>query len=410
VGPIRQRWEIEHRGYEEGQRFEDHLLAGPFSSYQHAHLFAPSASGTSCLKDVLTFALPMGALGQLLGSSWIRRKLSRVFAYRHATTRADLSFWSSQARFSKMRIALTGATGMIGRSLVPFLTTQGHQVVRLLRRPLPGLPAVADVSWDPANAALAIDQLGRCDAVIHLAGRNIAEGRWTPTIKRELVESRVHSTRQLAQALAAAPQRPRVFVVASGVGIYGDRGDEGLSEESAHGAGFLADLCKEWEAAAEPARAAGIRVIHLRLGVVLDPGAGALARLLPIFRSGLGGRVGHGRQWMSWVALDDVLQIITFVLNQEALVGPINAVSPEPLRNSSFTQELGSALGRPAVCPVPEFALRLAFGEMADSLLIASARAHPSKLLSQGYNFRHASLSHALAHMLGKNTTKPIPS
>ncbi|MFQ5915907.1 MAG: TIGR01777 family oxidoreductase, partial [Nitrospinota bacterium] len=240
------------------------------------------------------------------------------------------------------------------------------------------------------------------DAAVHLSGENIGEGRWTAAKKAAIRDSRVKSTRLLAETLARLEQPPRVFVCASAVGYYGDRGEEVLREESPLGSGFLPDLSLEWESAAEPAVQKGIRVVHLRNGIVLSPKGGALAKMLPPFKLGLGGKLGSGRQYVSWISLDDMVGVIRHALERESLSGPVNAVAPNPVTNAEFTQTLGRVLSRPTVFQVPAFTLRLAFGEMADAALLASARVEPARLLASGYSFRHPELEGALRHILGK--------
>jgi uncharacterized protein (TIGR01777 family) len=239
------------------------------------------------------------------------------------------------------------------------------------------------------------------DAVIHLAGETIAE-RWTKAKKQAIRESRVLGTRNIAEALAQTAKRPAVLIAASAIGYYGDRGDEVLTEESTGGEGFLAEVCREWEAASQAAAKAGIRTVMARLGIVLSPSGGALGKMLTPFRLGLGGRVGSGGQWWSWVVLDDVIGAIEYVMNTNTLAGPVNLVSPSPVTNREFTRSLASALSRPALFPLPAFAARLALGQMADELLLASQRVEPAKLRASGYRFRHPELGNALAATLAK--------
>jgi hypothetical protein len=246
-----------------------------------------------------------------------------------------------------------------------------------------------------------LDALDGIDAVVHLAGENIASGRWTPERKRRIHESRAHGTRVLAEALAALPRPPRVFVSASAIGLYGDRGDDTLDESSPAGEGFLADVCRAWEAASASLEQAGTRVVHLRFGVVLTPAGGALAQMLPPFRVGLGGPVGSGAQWTSWIGIDDLLGAIHHALVTDALAGPVNAVAPAPVRNRELAAAIGRTLHRPALVPVPAVALRLALGELADALLLSGARVHPTRLDATGYRFRTPDIDGALAHLLG---------
>lgn len=296
-----------------------------------------------------------------------------------------------------MNIAVTGASGFIGTALCSKLEAEGHRVVRIVRRPIrPGEDALR---WDPGAMVADEARLAAMDAVVHLAGESIA-GRWTPEKKRRIRESRVHATRLLAGAIGRAASvggKPRVLLSASGIGIYGDRGDEELDEESPPGNGFLADLTCEWEAAALAARDAGVRVSMLRTALVLGAGGGALAKLLPIFRAGLGGPLGDGRMWWSWIALEDHVRAIIHTLGAPELEGPVNLSSPSPVRNRDFTRELARAVHRPALFPVPRFAARLALGEMSDTLF-CSAKVQPVKLERTGFRFAFPDLPSALAH------------
>jgi len=291
-------------------------------------------------------------------------------------------------------VLLSGASGMVGGALRQALIAQGVPVRQLVRGPT---RAAGQIAWNPATVPAVRDaaKLEGCAAAIHLSGASVAGRRWTESYRREMTASRVDTTHALSETLAGLKRKPQVLVVASAVGIYGDRGDELLDESSQPGAGFLAELCRSWEAAAVPAVEAGIRVVHARLGVVLGRG-GALAKMLPAFRLGLGGPLGNGRQWMSWVSLEDAIAALLFALATPALTGAINVTSPEPLTNAAFTRALGKALHRPALLPAPALALRLAFGQMADETLLASQRVVPSRLIAAGFQFKHAAIDEAL--------------
>jgi uncharacterized protein (TIGR01777 family) len=274
-----------------------------------------------------------------------------------------------------MNILLTGSSGLIGQALIPVLTSGGHRVICLVRfKPRSGEPLVY---WDPAGGDIDTPKLEGFDAVVHLAGEPVA-GRWNAAKKRAIHQSRVKSTRLLCEALARLANRPRVLVAASASGYYGDRGDELLREESEAGSSFLSQVCQEWERAATPATQSGIRVVNLRIGFVLSPAGGGLAKMLRAFKMGTGGRIGSGEQYLSWIAIDDLVQIILFAMTTEALSGPVNAVAPNPVTNFVFTKTLGQVLGRPTIFPMPAFAVRLALGEMGKELLLASTRLMPA--------------------------------
>jgi uncharacterized protein (TIGR01777 family) len=299
-----------------------------------------------------------------------------------------------------MRIAVSGSSGLVGSAVVSALAAEGHEAIRLVRRePAPG---EREVRWDPEKGMVDAVGLEGLDAFVHLAGESIAAGRWTAARKDAIRNSRVKGTRLLCDALAGLSKPPKTLLCASAIGYYGDRWEDQLTEESPAGKGFLPEVCREWEAAAEPAARAGIRVVHLRIGVVLTPAGGALARMLPPFRAGFGGTLGSGRQYVSWIALDDLPGIALHALTREELKGPVNAVAPRPVTNRELTEALGKILSRPTLFPVPAIALRIAFGEMADALLLSSARVVPRRLEETGYRFRFPELWAALRHLLGR--------
>ncbi|MFN0007883.1 MAG: TIGR01777 family oxidoreductase [Planctomycetota bacterium] len=396
LGPLRARWSSEITSVTPGTGFRDVQLSGPFASWEHAHSMRPAAGGrSSVLEDSVRYELPLGRLGSFAAGRFVRRKLDRMFAYRHRVTARDLARHAAVAA-PPADVLVTGASGMVGRSLASFLTTGGHRVRRLVR----GAPRNGDeFRWDPERGELDPAALEGVHAVVHLAGENIAGRRWSEAQKARIRASRVAGTRLLVDAMRRATRPPRAFVCASAVGIYGDRGDELLAEDSAKGEGFLAEVCEQWEA--EARRADGVRSVQLRFGVVLSPAGGALAKMLLPFRLGLGGRIGDGRQWMSWIALDDAVGAIHHALFAEGIDGPVNAVAPQAVTNAEYTRTLGRVLRRPTVLPMPAFAARLAFGELANELLLASQRVQPRRLRETGYDFAYPELEGALRHQLG---------
>jgi uncharacterized protein len=299
-----------------------------------------------------------------------------------------------------MRILVTGSSGLIGSALVDFLTSSGHRVIRLIRSQSQTPTSGESWGWDPQRGTILAAGRDELDAVVHLAGENIAGARWTQGQMALIRDSRVRGTRVLSDLIGQRSPPPKVLACASAIGYYGDRGDEILTEESASGSGFLPEVCREWEAACQPAADKGIRVVNLRIGVVLSPAGGALAKMLTPFKLGAGGVIGSGRQYMSWVALDDVVSAIHFALTHDSLRGPVNAVAPNAVTNREFTRTLGKVISRPTLLPMPAFAARLALGEMANALLLASARVEPARLLESGFTFRYPDLEGALRHLL----------
>jgi uncharacterized protein (TIGR01777 family) len=295
------------------------------------------------------------------------------------------------------RILVSGVSGPIGAALLPSFKTRGYEVTRLVR----GLATGENqISWDPGNP-IAPDAVSGFDAVVHLAGESIV-GRWTDEKKRKIRDSRVAGTTALAEALAQAKTKPQVFVCSSAIGYYGDRGDEVLNEGSAPGAGFLPDVCREWEAATKAAEDAGIRTVQMRTGVVLSPKGGALGKMLTPFKMGVGGRIGSGRQWMSWIDVQDMVGAIHHILKSDLLQGPVNMVAPKPVTNAEFTRTLASTLSRPAIFPMPVFVVKLAFGEMGETVLLGSQRVEPTQLVGSGYPFRFSDLRASLENILKK--------
>ncbi|HQY16288.1 MAG TPA: TIGR01777 family oxidoreductase [Ilumatobacteraceae bacterium] len=296
-----------------------------------------------------------------------------------------------------MRVIISGASGLIGSALCSELRSGQHDVVTLVRRPA----GAGEVQWDPANGVLPADALEGADAVVHLAGAGIGDHRWTAEYKREILDSRVRSTTLLAETIAACTQRPPVFLSGSAIGIYGASDDRELDEQSPVGSGFLADTCRQWEAAALPAAAAGTRVAYLRTGIVLTPKGGALKKMLPLFKLFAGGRFGNGKQWQSWISLPDEVGAICHLLTSD-VEGPVNLTAPNPITNAGFAKQLGKALGRPSVVPVPSFGPKLLLGsELAEALLFTGQNVLPKVLQQSGYRFQHPRLDEALAALLG---------
>lgn len=412
AGPpvVGRRWVAVHRDYVEGHRFTDDQASGPFARWTHVHgcLDLEGAPGRSVLEDRIDYALPGGRLGQALVGRFADGQLARMFRFRHERTYNDLSQIARHG-VKPQRVAITGATGLVGRSLEGFLSVAGHEVVRIVRRPRSGS---ADVGWDPSAGRLAPAALEGIDTVVHLAGESIAGLRWTDAKKRAIRSSRVDGTRLLAETIAGLAAPPSLLISASAVGFYGHSAGRSDARSSAAGAacdekspagrGFLADVCREWEAATEVVDPASTRVVKLRIGVVLSAEGGALATQRPLFELGLGGRLGLGRQGFSWIGLDDLVYSIHFLLGRPEISGPVNATAPGCVSNAAFTRSFARVLRRPAVLPVPAFVLRAALGEMADEMMLGGAFVLPTVLESAGFRFVHPDLHSALAFALGR--------
>lgn len=384
VGPVPQTWVAVHTACEDGVMFADTQESGPFKRFDQVHRMVPDGEARSFLEDDIRYQLPVGALGDLFGGGFAQHTLEALFAYRHGLLAADLERHRVYADAPRLHVLVTGASGLIGSALVPFLTTGGHRVTTRAHGEL-GAPFPEDV-----------------DAVIHLAGASIST-RWTAAAKEEIRRSREEGTRALVTAMLAAKVKPRVLLSGSAVGYYGSRGDETLTEASAPGDDFLAGVCKAWEAATRPAAEAGIRVVTLRTGIVLSPRGGALGQMLLPARSGVAGRIGPGTQHLPWISIEDTVGALHFALQTESLEGPVNLAAPGVVTNATFMKTLGHVLHRPSLLPLPAFAVRAAFGEMGGALLLGSQKVKPTALERAGFPFLHPTLEGALRFVLGKN-------
>jgi uncharacterized protein (TIGR01777 family) len=398
VGPAHTQWISIHKDVQPGRRFVDEQVEGPFKTFVHHHIFAPIDEQRSELREEIEYRLPLGGLGRLLGGSAVARRLERMFAYRHALLSDDLRRETELGlrTLGPQKIAITGASGLVGRALTCLLTTAGHEVRAIVRHEGRG----SDIAWNPDAGTIERDKLVGLDAVVHLAGENIGDGRWSAAKKERIVQSRVRGTKLIAETLAGLQGGPRTLVSASAIGYYGSRTTP-VDESAEVGSGFLAEVCHAWETAADPARAAGLRVVHPRTGIVLTPAGGALAPMVAAFKTGLGGRIGAGEQGMSWVAMDDLLAALHAMIIRSDLSGPVNVTAPEPLDQATFARVLGEVLGRPSVVPLPATAVRLALGERGERLLLEGAIVEPKRLVGAGHRFSYPSLAGALRHLLG---------
>ena len=397
-GPASFRWELRHRDYQSNRQFRDEQVSGPLKSWLHTHRFEPRPEGGTALEDVIELEAP---LGLPVGPTWVKGELDRLFTFRYRRLATDMARHGAHAGKPRLTVAITGASGLVGSALCHFLTTGGHRVIRLVRT-REGLKE-GEAYWNPHTGDVDRDALAQADAVVHLAGASIAGGRWTDERKKVLLESRVKGTDLIARTLAGlGGSGPRVLVSASAVGYYGNRNDERLDEKSAPGGGFLAEVVKQWEAATAPAGRAGVRVVRLRTGVVISPAGGALGQMLLPFKMGVGGRLGSGRQYFSWVDLDDLVGIILHALYTPGLEGAVNATAPNPVTNASFTDALGRTLGRPTVLPVPALAVKAAFGQLGEEALLWGQRVLPTKLEGSGFHFFYEGVEESLRFQLGR--------
>lgn len=400
MGPFWRRWVAEFRSCKPKTEFTDAQLEGPFSSYEHRHRFVEKTKTSSLLIDSIDYRLPMGFLGKFFGDWLVRKKLDAAFRYRHRITVQDLARESMAPKVKPRTILITGASGLVGQALIPFLRNAGHKILTLSRNAREGDDQA--LTWDPDAGLLNLSSAGNIDAVVHLAGENVAGGRWSKKVKDRIYYSRKKGTRLLADAIAKLSKPPKVLVSASGINYYQSSPLVTHTEDSPPGTSFLAEVCRVWEGETWPAQDAGIRTVQLRIGMVLSPAGGALSKLLLPFQLGGGGPIGNGRQRMSWIAIDDLVDIIHRAVVDEKMQGPVNAVAPQVVSNSVFGKTLGGVLRRPAILPMPAFVLRKLFGELADEALLCDIAVAPHRLNEAGYTFRFNDLEEALKHLLGR--------
>ena len=401
VGPISYRWDAEHTTYEENSLFRDEQIKGPFSKWIHTHRFFPGENDTCSMEDQIEYKLPFHLISHPFMRPFIRKKLTSIFTYRHRTTQQDLQFHKYNRKAETLNILVSGATGVIGSALIPFLTTGGHRVIRLVRGRNKTNPD--EIAWDPVSGRLDLDPSDKIDAVIHLAGENIGNQPWTTKKKKRIIESRNKGTALIAEKIARLKIPPRVFLCASAIGYYGDLGDAVVTENHQLGDDFISDVCDQWERAGSAAAEAGIRTAYLRIGVVLTPLGGALSRLLLPFQLGMGMKIASGKQYVSWVSMPDVLGSINYAIFNEAVQGPVNIVSPNPVTNYELSKTLGKVLSRPVLFTVPGFLIKLIFGQMGREVLLSSTRVHPQVLTDNQYQFVYPELQPWLEDTLGRS-------
>jgi len=391
-GLLSLRWVARHTDYNPPNEFTDIQIKGPFKTWIHRHRMIPVDPSVSELEDNITFRLP-GSIGEHLAL----RTIKRMFQYRHDVLQHDLQVQKAFPNMP-MTIAITGSSGMIGSALSAFLQTAGHKVIPIVRHTL----STHAITWDPIKREIQQEKLEGIDAVINLSGENIGSGRWTKDKKKRIYESRIISTQLLAETLNHLKNPPRVFISASATGYYGEDLKEACTESKIPGKGFLAYLCHEWEAAANLFTAG--RCVTPRFGAVLSSSGGMLKKMLPAFRTGLGSIIGDGSQWVSWIALDDLIYSLYRLLAENQFSGPVNLCSPYPVTNRELTKTLGKILSRPTILSIPKFAIRMGFGEMADATLLSSCKAIPKALQTNNHTFYYPFFEEAVKHTLGRNS------
>ena len=398
-------WVAEHTGYDKPNYFADTMVKGPFWKWNHDH-YLKEENGVTTVVDDVTYSVPFGPLGMLvdkvLGGSLVTGRISSMFKAREFRLKRDLDNHAKFLDMPRKKILVVGSSGLIGTQLVAFLDTGNHEVWRLVRR-------VADsnkneISWNPDKGEINAKELEGFDVVIHLGGVGIGDKRWSKKRKAAIRDSRVNSTELLSKTLASLENKPDLFMMASAIGYYGNRGDEELDESSTSGEDgyFLTDVCKAWENSANPAKNAGIRTVHMRTGIVISAVGGALGKMLLPAKMGGGGPIGSGKQWMSWISMDDQIYSMYHLMMSEGVSGEYNLTAPNPVRQKQFAKDLGRVLRRPAFAPLPGFMMKIMFGEMGARLTLDSQRVLPKNLQESGYEFIHTDLQSALSDSLGK--------
>jgi len=405
IGPIKRMWVARHHGVVSGKVFNDVMEKGPFGAWDHEHKFVAKTDSTSSIEDTIQWRLPLHPLTFWTAPFTVKGRMDQMFAFRTARVQNDLERIAEFAHLPRQRILISGSTGLIGLQLCAFLSAAGHSITRLVR-PSTQLPSDAQgddvVVWNDQTGEVVSGDLNGFDTVIHLAGAGIGDKRWSKARKALIESSRTGPTHNLATLLAGLDQPPKAFLCGSAIGFYGNRGDETLNESSSPGSNFLADVCRTWEAAAQPAVDAGIRTVWLRTGLVITPMGGVLQKLLLPAKLGAGGPVGNGRQQYSWISLDDQIYAIHHLMMNDTCEGAFNLTAPEPLPQKRFAKTLGRVLRRPAFAPLPGFVLKIMLGEMAQGLVLDGQRVLPERLEASGYRFQHRDLETCLRQCLGR--------
>jgi len=398
MGPIKMTWDSEHLGYEPPHKFEDIMRKGPFKSWHHIHHFKQQGN-TTTVSDHVDYRLPLGPLGRLFGGRMVRKRIERMFKAREVRLIRDMERHSQFSHLPRKKILVAGSSGLIGTQLVAFLDTGGHDVWRLVRRK--AKTKENEIQWSPDEGIINASSIEGFDIIIHLGGTGIGDKRWTKKRKEKIVSSRKNSTTLLSDIISNLEKKPEVFMVASAIGYYGNRGDEELTEESSPGEGFLSDTTQAWESYAASARKSGVRVVNIRTGIVLSAVGGALGRMLLPWKLGGGGKIGGGKQWMSWISMDDQVYAMHHLMMTENTNGAYNLTAPIPAQQKVFAKTLGKVLRRPAFAPIPKISMRILFGELAGPLLFEGQHVLPKRLQESEYKFVHENLEPALRDSLG---------
>ena len=397
-GPLKADLKLRHTAFEDDRLFRDEQVSGPLQSWVHDHEFESRGGGATLLRNRIDWKPPLGSAASIFTRGVIESELHRFLDFSGRRIARDLARHASWDG-PPLRVAVTGASGFVGSALRDFLTTGGHEVLPIVRRK--PRRDQGEIYWDPMEGRIEGPRLEGLDAIVHLAGESLSNGRWNPPKKKAIWRSRIVGTRLLATAINHLRRPPAVLVSSSAIGYYGNRGTERLAEDSRPGKGFLADLSREWESEAAKAAGPGVRVVQLRTGLVLSPAGGALGTMLLPFKMGIGGRLGTGRQYVSWIDHDDLVALIFHAITTPSLRGPVNATAPHPVPNATFTTILGRALRRPTLLPVPSLAVKGLFGEMGRALLLEGARVIPEAAVRSGFRFDFEGLDESLAHQLG---------
>ena len=395
IGPLWVKMLMQHCEYKKNSKFKDVQIEGPFPMWEHTHLFNETKKGFTKMNDIIDCRIPLGLVGKIFSRKYVKNRIEQLLEYRHSTVYEDFKI-ANKYRGKTMNVGITGSHGLIGTALIPFLTTCGHKVTRIVR----GTPKENEIYWNPKTGE--IDSLEGLDIIVHLAGEPVGSRiRWNRKKKEEIYESRVLGTGLLCRKISRMVKPVKALISASAVGYYGDRGNEFLDETSGAGGGFFSDVVKGWEKATEYASGIGIRTVNMRFGIVLTPEGGALERMMLPVNFGLGSRIG-GEQWWSWVSIDDTIGSIYHAMMNDEMKGKYNVTAPFPVRQKEFSKTLCGIMWRPDMMALPESIVKNIMGEMGEMLLLASNKINSNKIIETGYEFRHERLEDALRHLLGK--------